>query len=812
MPLPSAAGPPRSGRPGRIVRRAGFGAGVAVGLVLAAALAVYACWPWLAGALAPRLAPALGLEALAVSSRRPDPGGLRLDRVRVRRGDVELLADGVRLGFGAADLAAGRLSDLTVNTLTVTLRTPAADAGSAAGAPPGDPPRPAELLGALPVDRVAVRRLVVAAPALGFQATGRLDLDDTGLGVVLRAAAPPDVEGLALRAVLGRDGQLAAALVEAADSDQPLERLTLTARVRDEAAGATRLAVDGRLDLGGPTLALLAAAGLPDGIERLQGDLEGSLPWPVPRTLDWSAAAGRGSLTLAGRIEGDGWRVDGAEVDWRVGDGRLAGAVALPVQLGPARWSAALDLAEWRLPGGGAEGTVSVAPVPSESPVADARWRVDAGALILDGAAALSPAVVGPVLDALGVEAAAGAGDLRVTFEGRVDRPLAAPAPALQGTVSGHWALPASGPAFRAIEGTWRVDGRAVSGRLQASAAWRDLGAPLAIDLAEAVLGDGALAARGSVTVGGHGPLAFDLADGPERSRLHVAGSLDAGPALLRDTLTGWTAEADLTAGRIGLDLDLAWPDVTAEGSRITVDLDEVSAYYGEYVAEAVSASLTLHAGDSGWHLPPTPVTARRIATGVPLTELRSGVAWSGDVLRVLPTTAEVLGGTATLPAFDYDLAAGLARFPLTLDGLDLARVLELEGEQISGSGRIGGTLPVALDDHRPSVSGGVLRAEPPGGRLRVSPALAGGTGQPGLDFALRALQDFRFDVLEADVDYDVDGNLALAVHLQGRNPAIEGGRPIHYNVNVTENLPVLLRSLRLEREVTRSVERRLNN
>ena len=93
-----------------------------------------------------------------------------------------------------------------------------------------------------------------------------------------------------------------------------------------------------------------------------------------------------------------------------------------------------------------------------------------------------------------------------------------------------------------------------------------------------------------------------------------------------------------------------------------------------------------------------------------------------------------------------------------------------------------------------------------------MSPTLAGGTGQPGLDFALRALQDFRYDVLEAGVDYDVEGNLALAVRLEGRNPGIEGGRPIHYNVNVTENLPVLLRSLRLESDVTRNLERRLNN
>jgi hypothetical protein len=258
--------------------------------------------------------------------------------------------------------------------------------------------------------------------------------------------------------------------------------------------------------------------------------------------------------------------------------------------------------------------------------------------------------------------------------------------------------------------------------------------------------------------------------------------------------------------------MDLGWPDPSAAGGRIAVGLEDVSAYYGEYLAEGVTAGLELVAEDAGWRLPPAAVTAERVATGVELTGIDSGVAWSGDIVHVQPTAFELLGGTGSVAAFDYRLTEGLARMPLSLDGLDLGLILALEGEQISGTGRIGGTLPVRVDGHRPSVSGGRIQAEPPGGRLRVSPTLAGGAGQPGLDFALRALQDFRYDVLEAGVDYDVDGNLALAVHLEGRNPDIEGGRPIHYNVNVTENLPVLLRSLRLEGELTRSIERRLNN
>jgi hypothetical protein len=102
------------------------------------------------------------------------------------------------------------------------------------------------------------------------------------------------------------------------------------------------------------------------------------------------------------------------------------------------------------------------------------------------------------------------------------------------------------------------------------------------------------------------------------------------------------------------------------------------------------------------------------------------------------------------------------------------------------------------------------VRADAPGGVIRLAPALAGGVDQPGLDFALRALQNFTYTELEADVDYTADGDLSLGVRLRGRNPDVEGGRPIHYNLNVQENVPVLLESLRLQRRVTEGVERRM--
>jgi hypothetical protein len=159
---------------------------------------------------------------------------------------------------------------------------------------------------------------------------------------------------------------------------------------------------------------------------------------------------------------------------------------------------------------------------------------------------------------------------------------------------------------------------------------------------------------------------------------------------------------------------------------------------------------------------------------------------------------------------FSVDIEKLNTAFVLDLKAIDLARVLALEGEDIQGDGQLNGTLPVTLNAGLPSIAGGTIASLPPGGSIRLAPGFGVITGQKGLDFALTALTDYRYTSLAASVDYLEDGELKLGVSLQGRNPEVEKGRPIHYNLNVSENVLVLLRSLRAQSEVTDGLERRV--
>ena len=61
---------------------------------------------------------------------------------------------------------------------------------------------------------------------------------------------------------------------------------------------------------------------------------------------------------------------------------------------------------------------------------------------------------------------------------------------------------------------------------------------------------------------------------------------------------------------------------------------------------------------------------------------------------------------------------------------------------------------------------------------------------------------------MNTEVFYDEDGELLLSVQLQGRNPDMNNGQEVNLNVNITDNIPSLLKSLQASRVITDELER----
>ncbi len=95
--------------------------------------------------------------------------------------------------------------------------------------------------------------------------------------------------------------------------------------------------------------------------------------------------------------------------------------------------------------------------------------------------------------------------------------------------------------------------------------------------------------------------------------------------------------------------------------------------------------------------------------------------------------------------------------------------MLALEGGDVKGSGVLDGKLPVALDGEAFTVTDGRIVARPPGGTLIYKGAAASSmVAQSGVGFAFQALEDFRYDTLDANVALATDGALKLGGEAAG--------------------------------------------
>jgi hypothetical protein len=290
-----------------------------------------------------------------------------------------------------------------------------------------------------------------------------------------------------------------------------------------------------------------------------------------------------------------------------------------------------------------------------------------------------------------------------------------------------------------------------------------------------------------------------------------ASNTLKFGKPLAKALIPDWDRNYDLDSGRIEVSLALNWQDLNTIKSSVSLSLSDCRGYFDEYLATGIGGRLNFSSDSIAdvdrWLLEPATLTIGTLETGLTINDLHVDVAWSGNRVDVSRMQMTLLGGSAAITPFTYEIDTGKAAFSMTLRDVELSRILALEGDDIQGTGSIDGTLPITVTNDQARVDNGTLKAQPPGGYIRLTSGFSGLTGQPGLDFALLALKDFSYTDLSSELSYAENGDMNLAVHLKGRNPSVEKGRVIQYNLNITENIPVLLESLRLQDSLTEKIE-----
>jgi len=296
------------------------------------------------------------------------------------------------------------------------------------------------------------------------------------------------------------------------------------------------------------------------------------------------------------------------------------------------------------------------------------------------------------------------------------------------------------------------------------------------------------------------------------RGSASSGGQVTLHAPLFAGVLTSWSEPYDLTAGNLAVQMDFEWSEDLPLGADIIATLTDVAGFYDEYRFVGTHGDLLFRLTETGVELMPSAIAIGRADVGVELSDISLVAAVREDSASVVDMRLQLLGGEAVFSPMSVDLEKMNSAFDIDLRGVALADVLALEGEDITGTGVLQGRLPIRLNNGLFSMTAGQLSAEPPGGTIRLASALGTATGQPGLDFALQALTNFSYSSLEMTADFAENGDLNIAVHLQGMNPEVENGRPILYNLTISENIPVLLESLRAQYTITDRLKSRVSN
>lgn len=758
-------------------------------LIVALFSTVYAAWPWWSLQVARMTLARAGVELTQATIQRPTSDTLIIEQARLvhasNSASINVNLSGVQLRYQWHDLWKGYFTELRVDSIAVDIKTlqPPPDTSNTPFSVPIV--SPSALLKRLPIKQINLPLLTVDAQLKSGpkHLSGGASYVDGKLKFELASAEPPR---LTADLVLDLDDQLELSLKHEA---------AVLAHISNQ--GGPTQSVEGQLQLDlSAASAVLQELELFDPANRISGTLSTNWSGQLPATLD---ASGLQQVNLAGDLQLSAAANDASHQ----GDLQLKAAYKLAqgsLQIAP---EALLSAERVHWPGG----AVSAVSVRNTQPI---DIRLDAQNLLKLPVAQFD---IGPLqLTQSGNRIGIAAGQFGVT-EAALD--LQSPqnsAAQFRLRLTGLGQLPpqrsakqAAKPSSSSTKKTESDDGPT---RLQ----------PVDVNL-DAKLAQGRLQGDWQLTVPNgvlslHGTLRHMLAnsEGEATATLPATQFQDNGrylPALFAH----WPYPFDFSGGQIGFDGRLRWNEAgwSAQGDVAVKDL---SGFYQVNLFKGLTTQL--HAKYENGHLtvPSTRVSLASLESGVAVRDVQFDVSIAApDLVKVRGLQAELLGGRLIQPEFDYHWQAPLNTIPLTFEAIQLNQVLTLE-QNIEGTGVLDGQVPIQLTEKGMEVKAAHFQVRDPGGVIRYQGKLPQSTlaSVPALQLSLDSLKNFHYTLLSANADYAPNGNLLLKVELHGRNPDQAEKRPIHFNLNVRENIPELLRSIQMSRDIGDNIEKRIQD
>lgn len=254
----------------------------------------------------------------------------------------------------------------------------------------------------------------------------------------------------------------------------------------------------------------------------------------------------------------------------------------------------------------------------------------------------------------------------------------------------------------------------------------------------------------------------------------------------------------------------------------LSVNAQDITLVYDQILMEQMNISGELNNLFSNQQNETIKIDLPLFNPGVPITNLSVHALPTVEIendflfdIWIEQATANLLGGRILIEPFNWTPARASIEILTKFERFELERIISLVSQPgLSGSGQLDGFLPITLDSQGLHMEAGKIWARKPGGVLRYQSNVAAdqmAAANPLMQITLDALSNYHYDELTADVDYNYHGDLTLAARLNGRNPDFNRGQKINLNINLEDNIPTLLKSLRVAQDINSMIGDQVN-
>ncbi|BCN93647.1 hypothetical protein THMIRHAM_14320 [Thiomicrorhabdus immobilis] len=300
----------------------------------------------------------------------------------------------------------------------------------------------------------------------------------------------------------------------------------------------------------------------------------------------------------------------------------------------------------------------------------------------------------------------------------------------------------------------------------------------------------------------------------------------------LQKTFKDWPKLVNVGSGKIQAkgttklrftDADATKPLLDNLYSQGEVSAQSLSGILSETTFNQISTDMTFELNKNALSLNVKKLEALQINHGVILGPLEFAADYQASLqalskgkLKIKQATSQIFSGQAWLDSQDINLAEPFAS-QLHINALDITALLkQYPSAEINGTGTLYGELPFKVNLLKKpyiTIQKGFLKAKSPGGLLKYQPA-SGGLKQThqSMQLVMSVLEDFHYNLLESQVTYENDNKLHLKLKLQGKNPAVESGRQVNFNIQLEEDLPALITSMQISNQVSETIKKRIQS